>query len=660
MSKNIISFSLYGDIDTYNIGAINNVKLALKFYKDWECWFYIDNKTVPINIINTLSKYPNVKIIYKDTNIINNPMYWKTWRFEAIDDNNVNMMISRDTDTLIYRREVLAVEEWLKSDKQLHILKDSPCHLYNIIQGGMFGIKKGNISIPNMKDSAYNYFISKGKDNSSITDLSFLEEYIYSIFKYNSIIHDEFTNILNFNNPDNLKFNNYPIRYNPEYNFIGEYRYTDGSRDELTCNILKNVLTYYPNMIQKYKSIKYSIIFSNNINSINLYNKYIEYYNKYNIKTILVLIDNINYENLNNNENIIIIKNSISKDFYEFCRYAIPLIYTNEEVGIISHDIDLNLREYNHDKYINFFKDNSNEEMIIYDYTFDTKSKIIYYGDNKYIYNKINLDNIFTEFGMNQIYYLYDKFKNKNNFLNIVNNTIHPLVTKYNEEYCGIIDMYIIHYSKLIDRKKFMLKQITELGLDKIFNIIWVDNYDRENITDDIKDKYYKYDPNILNRYLTSGEIANCIAHLNVLQSICYTNNTSLIIEDDIVFTNSFINSLKYLSYFKSDWNILNIGGCYYPNNTNNELIHNNDIHELYTPPIHTTTVSCYIIKPEIAKEIINHKLCKPFSLPIDDHLYRILINNDKLSIYWVKPWLAVEGSKIDNLFNSSFQDRGF
>ena len=56
MSKKIISFSLYGDLEKYNIGAINNVKLALKFYKDWECWFYIDNKTVPVNIINTLSK----------------------------------------------------------------------------------------------------------------------------------------------------------------------------------------------------------------------------------------------------------------------------------------------------------------------------------------------------------------------------------------------------------------------------------------------------------------------------------------------------------------------------------------------------------------------------------------------------------------------------
>jgi GR25 family glycosyltransferase involved in LPS biosynthesis len=656
MSKKIISFSLYGDLEKYNIGAINNVKLALKFYKDWECWFYIDNKTVPVNIINTLSKFPNVKIIYKDTNNINNPMYWRTWRFEAIDDIDVNIMISRDTDTLIYRREVLAVEEWVKSDKQLHILKDSPCHLYNIIQCGMFGIKKGDVPIPNIKSLAYNYFISN--TNSLITDSSFLEDYIYSIFKYNSLIHDEFTNILKFNNPDNLKFNNYPIRYNPEYDFIGEYRYPDGSRDEMTSNILKNILSHYPYMIQKYKPIKYSIIFCKNIYSIQLYNKYIEYYNKYNIKTILVLIHDTNDNIISQDENIIIIKNSINKDFYEFCKYIIPLLYTNEEVGIISHDLDLNLREYNHDSYINFFKDNSNEEMIIYDYTFDIDSKIIYYGDIKYICNKINQGNIFTD--LNKIYYLYDIFKNKNNLLNIFNNTIYPLVTKYNEEYCGIIDMYIIHYTKLIDRKKFMLKQIHELGLDKIFNIIWVENYDRENITNDIKDKYYKYDPIIYHRYLTSGEIANGIAHLNVIQSICYTNNTSLIIEDDIVFTNYFIKSLKYLSYLQSDWNILNIGGCYYNNNTNNELIHNNDIHEIYIPHINSTTVSCYIIKPEMAKEIMNLKSCKPFNLPIDEHLYRILLNNNKLRVYWVKPWLAVEGSKLDNFFNTSFTDRGF
>jgi len=38
--KKVISFSLWGDNPTYNIGAIKNAKLALDYYPDFECWFW--------------------------------------------------------------------------------------------------------------------------------------------------------------------------------------------------------------------------------------------------------------------------------------------------------------------------------------------------------------------------------------------------------------------------------------------------------------------------------------------------------------------------------------------------------------------------------------------------------------------------------------------
>ncbi len=137
--KKVISFSLWGDNPTYNVGSIKNAECAKIKYPDFECWFYIHKESVPETTVTELSKLNNVKIIFKSGNLDNcKPMMW---RFQAIDDPEVEIMMSRDTDTRIYNREVIAVREWLKSNKLFHIMRDHPYHT-SLIMGGMFGTKK--------------------------------------------------------------------------------------------------------------------------------------------------------------------------------------------------------------------------------------------------------------------------------------------------------------------------------------------------------------------------------------------------------------------------------------------------------------------------------------------------------------------------------------
>ena len=64
------------------------------------------------------------------------------WRFEPILSDDVELMFCRDTDTRIFDREVKAVEEWIKSDKLLHIMRDHKIYHQQKIFGGMFGVKK--------------------------------------------------------------------------------------------------------------------------------------------------------------------------------------------------------------------------------------------------------------------------------------------------------------------------------------------------------------------------------------------------------------------------------------------------------------------------------------------------------------------------------------
>jgi hypothetical protein len=232
--KKVISFNLWGNNPTYNIGAIKNAEQAKIIYPDFECWFYIHQETVPQEIINELQKFDNVKIIFKTGDL--NTCKPMMWRFEAIDDPEVEIMLSRDTDTRFWLRERLAVQEWLNSDKLFHIMRDHPLHKPKI-NGGMFGtrkipqIKKWKVLMENFDQrNSHGYF----QENYGY-DQNFLEEFIYPEIKNNSIIHASF-----FKYEEHAK--DFPVPFDEKYNFVGEYVYADESRNQYNINHLINSL----------------------------------------------------------------------------------------------------------------------------------------------------------------------------------------------------------------------------------------------------------------------------------------------------------------------------------------------------------------------------------------------------------------------------------
>jgi len=222
--RKVISFNLWGNNPTYTIGAIKNAEQAKNIYPDFECWFYIHQETVPQEIINKLQKFDNVKIILKNGDLnICKPMMW---RFESIDDPEVEIMMSRDTDSRFWLREKLAVEEWLQSGKLFHIMRDHPEHKPKI-SGGMFGTRKIP-EITNWKVLMDNFYQSNSYgyvQKNYGYDQNFLEEFIYPKIKDNSIIHASF-----FKYEEHAK--DFPIPFDEKYNFVGEYVYADESRNK--------------------------------------------------------------------------------------------------------------------------------------------------------------------------------------------------------------------------------------------------------------------------------------------------------------------------------------------------------------------------------------------------------------------------------------------
>lgn len=175
----IISYSLWGSSSKYCMGAIKNADLATKIYPGWTSRFYI-GKTTPLSYIDTLKKMPSTEVVEmpEDGNWIG--MFW---RFCAADGDDI--VISRDTDSRLSQREKDAVDAWLESPYDFHIMRDHPYHATEIL-GGMWGARNGILKgIGKMIDD-----YTKG--NFWQVDQNFLKEKIYPIVKNNSCVHDEY------------------------------------------------------------------------------------------------------------------------------------------------------------------------------------------------------------------------------------------------------------------------------------------------------------------------------------------------------------------------------------------------------------------------------------------------------------------------------------
>jgi len=177
--KKVISFSLWGNNPKYTIGAIRNAELADNLYPGWICRFYVGSDVSEI-ILKQLSDLSNTEII-----TMSEPSNWTGmfWRFFACENSDI--MLSRDTDSRLSTREVNAVNEWLSSDKDFHIMRDHPHH-NALIMGGMWGCRGGLLSDIRKLINGY------VKGDFWQVDQNFLRDVIYRKVQSDTFIHDSF------------------------------------------------------------------------------------------------------------------------------------------------------------------------------------------------------------------------------------------------------------------------------------------------------------------------------------------------------------------------------------------------------------------------------------------------------------------------------------
>lgn len=227
MKKKIISFSLWGNNPMYNIGAEKNLILQKEIYPEWICRYYIDN-TINKNTLNFLTNN-GAEIIYKEPNILCSGAFW---RYEALFDKDVEISIFRDTDSRLSIREKKAVDEWLQTDYSVHIMRDYPGHVWNIM-GGMWGINLLNTTPNFITFFKKMYYIYSQNINEYKYggDENFLKTIIWEKVKENHIAHVSFNNLIKTN-----KEKPFPCNFLDKYSFVGN-KYDQNDKAVFSLNI---------------------------------------------------------------------------------------------------------------------------------------------------------------------------------------------------------------------------------------------------------------------------------------------------------------------------------------------------------------------------------------------------------------------------------------
>lgn len=171
--KKVVSYSLFGNQPQYCENAIINSELITSIYQGWVMRVYHD-KSVPLYTLERLRKN-SVELIDVETIGVAH-LTGTFWRFMALEDPKVSVVIFRDADSIINLREKILVDEWLASDKAFHVVRDWYGHIDSIL-AGLWGVKANLLN--GIRQLIEKFVNENPKLNSYNIDQLFLEREIW-------------------------------------------------------------------------------------------------------------------------------------------------------------------------------------------------------------------------------------------------------------------------------------------------------------------------------------------------------------------------------------------------------------------------------------------------------------------------------------------------
>jgi hypothetical protein len=182
--RNLVAFTLFGDNPRYCETAVLNIAQAQRWLPGWTCRFYVDAR-VPAAVLERLSA-GGAQCVDMSQHPVREAAAL-TWRFLVLDEPGVDRFLLRDADSLVSAREAGAVNEWLRSDRWFHLMRDTYTHS-ELLLAGMWGGCGGVF-----KDIAKNlvlYSRQPPRLSARVLDQQWLREYAWPTVRQSVMSHD--------------------------------------------------------------------------------------------------------------------------------------------------------------------------------------------------------------------------------------------------------------------------------------------------------------------------------------------------------------------------------------------------------------------------------------------------------------------------------------
>lgn len=234
--KKVIVYSLWGDKPIYWIGARKNIEQAKEYFPGWICRFYVDDSCDESLIKSLESDNSEIILVKKEEGRFSEYERFDHsglfWRFKALADPEIDILLSRDCDSRLSLREVDAVNEWLQSEKDFHIMRDHPHHQVPILTG-MWGARNGILSNISNLFEMWKKYQRKGRYQAE--DQDFLGQIVYPLVVNKSLEHSEFG--INYGG----KIRPFPTQ-RKDYEFVGDAFDENDERHPDYWKIIKNII----------------------------------------------------------------------------------------------------------------------------------------------------------------------------------------------------------------------------------------------------------------------------------------------------------------------------------------------------------------------------------------------------------------------------------
>jgi hypothetical protein len=205
MNSKAISFSLWREEEDFKLGAIANAIYAYYNFPGWDCVFYITEDYDP----ETISRLEDMEWVHiiKTSNRAKDDDGHILSKFIAA-SLNYEHIIFRSCRARLIQRDWVAVNEWIDSGKDFHIIHDNP--LLGFMPECSWGVKGGvlkhidQLIYSFMQDTVENPWLKCAKKNSegqivfnSSIAMVFVQNVIFPLTKRSVLRHDEIIKNLN-------------------------------------------------------------------------------------------------------------------------------------------------------------------------------------------------------------------------------------------------------------------------------------------------------------------------------------------------------------------------------------------------------------------------------------------------------------------------------